>query len=115
MFVSHIDMIDKKRLEAPTLKNVEKQVLVGPEQGWEGWVMRRFSLGAGGYTPRHSHDWPHIVLVTEGEGNLFLDGKDYSLTPGSTAYVTSNLKHNLSNTGSGTFAFICIVPEKGDV
>ncbi|MBI9104084.1 MAG: cupin domain-containing protein [Spirochaetales bacterium] len=115
MFVSHVDKIEKKRLEGPTLKNVEKQVLIGPEQGWEGWVMRKFTLGKEGYTPRHSHSWPHIVLVVEGEGSLYMDGKDYPLTAGSTSYVTGGLEHSLKNTGSETFAFICIVPEEGDV
>ncbi len=115
MFVSHIDKTEKKRLSSPALKNVEKQVLIGPDQGWEGWVMRRFSLGEKGFTPRHSHRWPHIILVTEGEGNLFLDGKDYPMTSGSTAYVSGDLEHNLLNTGSTAFAFICIVPEEGDI
>ena len=115
MFISHIDKIEKKRITSDTVKNVEKQVLVGPDQGWDGWVMRKFSLGEEGYSPLHSHPWPHIVYVTDGTGSLFLDGKDYPLSAGSTAFVPPDLEHNLKNEGEDTFSFICIVPREGDV
>lgn len=94
--------------------NVMKQVAVGPEQGWQGWVMRIFTIGPEGFTPRHSHPWPHINYIISGQGTLYLDGINYEVQPGSVAYVPDNLEHQFTNTGSGDFSFICIVPEEGD-
>lgn len=115
MFVSHIDEIEKKHIVSPAVKAVEKQVLVGPAQGWEDYVMRRFVLGPHGYAPRHRHNWPHIMYVLEGNGILFLEGKEYDLQLGSVSYVPSEADHQVRNATEHPFAFICIVPKHGDV
>jgi len=114
MFVSHRDTIEKKRLDNPAVHNVTKQVLVGPEQGWEDHVMRMFTLDKGGYAPRHSHEWQHILYIVEGKGTLFMDGENHPLTPGSTAYVPGGIEHQILNAGDENFVFICIVPQYGD-
>ncbi|NBK20751.1 MAG: cupin domain-containing protein [Spirochaetia bacterium] len=114
MFVSHRDEIEKKRIESPSSNKVTKQVLVGPNQGWEDHVMRMFTLGKEGFSSRHAHPWQHIIYVVEGEGMLFMDGKDYPLKAGTTAYVPSEILHQLSQSGEEPFVFICIVPEIGD-
>ena len=114
MFVSHRDEIEKKQIESPSSNKVTKQVLVGPEQGWKDHVMRMFTLGKGGFAPRHAHPWQHIIYGVEGKGMLFMDGKDYPLKAGSTAYVPADILHQISNAGDENFVFICIVPEFGD-
>lgn len=101
-------------IEAPGLKNVTKQVAISPQQGWDGWVMRIFTLGKDGFSPRHIHDWPHINYVIEGSGNLYLDGKENPVKAGDTAYIPAGEEHQFTNTGSGNLSFICIVPEEGD-
>ena len=65
------------------IEGVVKRVLVSPEQGWDGWVMRLFDVAPGGHTPRHAHPWPHINFVAGGSGVLFLDGEEYPLEAGS--------------------------------
>ena len=57
------------------IEGVVKRVLVSPEQGWDGWVMRLFDVDLGGHTPKHMHDWPHINFVASGHGVLLLDGE----------------------------------------
>lgn len=96
-------------------ENVIKQSLLGPAQGWQGWVMRLFTMGAGGQSPRHSHHWPHINYVIGGQGTLYVDGKEYNLEQGSAAYISGGLEHQYLSRGQGEFSFICIVPEEGDV
>ena len=114
MFVSHRDEIPKKELSGEALKHVTKQVLVGSEQGWEDYVMRMFTVKEGGYTPRHDHNWPHILYIVEGEGTLHLDGTDYPVKAGSTAFVPNGKEHQLRHRGGEQFVFICIVPKEGD-
>jgi len=116
MFQDHVKNIPQQEINLPDLAlNVMKQVLVGPAQGWNGWVMRLFTLGKEGYTPRHSHPWPHINYIVSGKGSLLMDGKVSSVEPGSVAYIANDIEHQFKNLGEDDFAFICIVPAEGDV
>ena len=60
------------------IEGVVKRVLVSPDEGWDGWVMRLFDVDPGGHTPKHAHDWPHINFVAAGRGVLYLDGADHA-------------------------------------
>jgi quercetin dioxygenase-like cupin family protein len=114
MFVSHIDSIEQKKIESDAVKGVMKQVLISPEQGWSDYVMRRFSLEEGGYAPLHTHHWPHITYVLEGEGVLFLEGEEHPLTPGSVSYIPSGALHQIRASETHPLVFLCIVPPEGD-
>ncbi len=94
-------------------KNAVMKVLVSPTEGWEGHVLRVIEVGIDGFTPRHRHPWPHINYVTEGEGELFLEGTSTRVSPGSYAFIPGNALHQFKNAGDGTFKFICIVPAEG--
>ncbi len=100
-------------VDHPEVKDAVMKVLVSPKEGWEDHVMRVFELEPGGYTPKHTHDWPHINYIIEGTGTLFLNGKENPIEAGGYAYVPSNELHQFRNTGQGKLRFICIVPVEG--
>ncbi|MGI1690535.1 cupin domain-containing protein [Thermoanaerobacter uzonensis] len=114
MIVSHKMNVKGMEIKDDNMKNVIKKVLITPKEGWEGYVMRLFEIGSGGYTLRHSHPWPHINYVLKGKGKLHIDGTDYDIEEGSFAYISSNKLHQFINTGEETLELICIVPEEGD-
>ncbi len=115
MFVGHIKEVPGQAINHPgVMENVLKKVLIGPQQGWQGWVMRQFDLAVNGFSPCHKHPWPHINYVISGSGTLYLDGQSYELGPGSIAYVPDNMEHQFRNSGNDDFSFLCIVPEEGD-
>ncbi|WP_054694011.1 cupin domain-containing protein [Syntrophomonas palmitatica] len=114
MFVGHAKDIAQIKVQTAGASGVIKQSLVGPEQGWEGWVMRLFTLGPNGYSPRHAHAWPHINYIVSGQGTLFLEGQEYPFEKGSIAYIPANAIHQFLNRGEEDFVFICIVPKEGD-
>ena len=115
MAIFHIDSTESKRFDNENMKKVTKQVLVDAEKGWESHVMRLFTLGAGGYSPKHQHPWPHIAFIVAGEGVIHLDGEDTKVRTGSYAFVPPGSEHQFTNTGPGDMQFICIVPTEGDV
>ncbi len=115
MIISHKDKVEKRLVTHPEAKDALMKVLISPLEGWEGYVMRVFEVEPGGYTPRHSHPWPHINYVISGRGKLFLDGKENEISGGSFAYVPSGQTHQFQNTGDEKLEFICIVPEEGHV
>jgi quercetin dioxygenase-like cupin family protein len=106
--------LDAVPMAGDGIEGVVKRVLVSPEQGWDGWVMRLFDVEPGGHTPKHSHDWPHINFVASGSGVLLLDGEEHALAPGSFAYVPNNHEHQFRAAPDAPLSFICIVPEGGD-
>lgn len=95
-------------------RDVTRRVLVSPDDGWDGWVMRAFEIAPGGHTPRHAHEWPHINVGLEGEGVLEMDGEEHPLRAGSYAFVPGGTTHQFRNTGDVATGIVCIVPEEGD-
>lgn len=114
MPVGHIKNTLGTRINNEQMKNVLKKVLISPQDGWEGWVMRLFELGKEGHSPKHKHPWPHINYILSGQGTLTLDGTEHLLEAGSYAYVPGEALHQFSSRGEEEFRFLCIVPEEGE-
>jgi quercetin dioxygenase-like cupin family protein len=113
MIVSHKSKVEEVKIDNPDVKGAFMKVLISPKEGWEGYVMRTFKLEPGGFTPRHTHPWPHINYIISGNGTLHLDGKDDAIEAGSFAYVPAEKMHQFMNTSDSILEFICIVPEEG--
>ncbi len=113
MIVSHENKLEGIAMESKEVKNVVMKALISPKEGWEGYVMRLFQLGSEGYTPRHTHPWPHINYIIQGKGVLHIDGEDKEIEAGSFAYVPSGKLHQFINKGKDNLKLICIVPEEG--
>lgn len=93
---------------------VTKRVVFGPGRFWDDHVVRYFTTEGGGKTPFHSHDWPHYVIILEGEARGVLGETTCDLRAGSWAYVPPDEEHCFENTGTGPLKFLCIVPRRGD-
>jgi quercetin dioxygenase-like cupin family protein len=89
---------------------VSMKVLISSADGAPNFVMRLFHIEAGGYTAYHTHPWEHEVFVLEGRGKVRQGDQEYPLEKGSFVLVPAGEEHNFSNTGSGLFRFICVVP-----
>ena len=114
MFIKHIGEVKKQAISGEGLKNVLKQIPVGPDQGWKDHTLRVFTLGKNGATRKHAHDWEHVNYVISGRGTLEIEGKEHDLPAGSFAFVPPNVLHQYSNAGDDDFVMICIVPSHGD-
>lgn len=113
MIVGNFNELLATEIMSPEAKHAAMKVLVSPNEGWEGYVMRVVELEPNGYSPKHAHDWPHINFIIEGTGTLLIGDVLHPLTSGSYAYVPENTLHQFSNAGDVAFKFICIVPERG--
>ena len=115
MVVNHVDKLVTKEITHPSALNSSMKVLVSPQEGWEGHVMRVVEVKENGFTPKHSHPWPHVNYFLEGQGELMIDGVNYKVEAGSYAYVPSDSLHQFKNIGKDVFKFICIVPKEGHI
>ena len=113
MVIKHISDVIIEEIEG--LKGVSKQVLIGRDDGSEEVVVRCFRLAPGGATPYHSHDFPHLIKVEEGEGVLIdTEKNEHPLRVGRLVYMPDNEVHGFRNTGKEPFVFLCIVPGRGE-
>jgi oxalate decarboxylase/phosphoglucose isomerase-like protein (cupin superfamily) len=55
--------------------------------------------------PPHTHPDEEILLVTEGTGQITMNGKASSVGPGALMYVTPNYLHGILNTGGSPLTF----------
>ncbi len=95
--------------------HVKKQIVLGPDDGSQEIVLRYFSLEPGGMSPRHTHDFPHLVKIESGNGTVTdATGAEHQLHMGDYIYINNNELHHFRNTGSEPFDFICIVPKRGE-
>ena len=113
-------MIIKKMSDVPVTTppeyvGVEKQILIGREDGSKEIILRNFSIKPSGTSPYHSHHFPHLVKVERGQG-VVIDpaGNEHPLRLGMLVYIPDNELHGFKNTGSEPLDFLCIAPERGE-
>ena len=110
----------KRREDVPPVAvegcaGVTKRIVLGQADGSDEIVLRCFSLAEGASTPRHTHDFPHLVRIETGQGvTVNAHGDESPVGVGDYVYVAPNEMHNFRNTGTDPFDFICIVPARGE-
>ena len=96
------------------ISGVTMKLLVGREDEAPTFAMRHFLVEPGGFTPMHSHDWEHEVLILGGQGELECDGEVATISAGDGLYIPSNETHQFRNVGETPLEFLCIVPVASD-
>lgn len=84
--------------------------LISEKDGAPTFLMRHFTLEAGGCTPFHSHDWEHEVYILEGDGKVRYEEHEERIKPGDAILIPSNKRHQFL-AGSEVLKFICLVPK----
>jgi len=62
-------------------------------------------LAPGGWLAHHRHEPAELYYVLLGEGALTIDGEQYTVTPGTAAYIPGDSEHGIRNTGTGPLRF----------
>jgi quercetin dioxygenase-like cupin family protein len=92
------------------VSNVTGRILIGPTDGSDRIIMRRFQIHHGGNTPHHLHPHEHVVKVLNGRGRL-VDGQgsEHELKSGQSAFVPGGERHQFRNPYDEPFEFLCII------
>ena len=114
MAVTKYDQMQLETVVSDGAQGVSKAVVIDSREGWDSHVMRVFRVGSGGCTPRHQHDWEHVIHVIAGHGRLSIGDEVVELDEKDFAFVPANIEHQFENPGGDDFEFICIVPERGE-
>jgi quercetin dioxygenase-like cupin family protein len=91
-------------------KGAKIKWLINEKDGAPNFIMRHFTVEAGGFTPYHKHDWEHEVYVLEGQGKVRYENREETIQPGDAILIPPGKMHRFQ-AGTGTLQFICIVPK----
>ena len=110
MKIMHYSEAEAKVFAGDQVKGAAGRVLIGQADGAKNFCMRVFELSAGGYTPRHTHEWEHEIFIHQGDGAVFKGGQWVPVASGTAVFVPPNEEHQLKNTGEEPFLFVCLIP-----
>ena len=102
--------IPEQQFEGGAVKGVTGRVVIGKDDGATHFCMRIFTVNPGGNTPRHSHAWEHEVLIHEGRGELFSDGRWIEVRRGSVIFIPAQEKYQFRNNSDQDMVFACLIP-----
>lgn len=89
------------------------RVLVGPQDGAPNFVLRRFTMEAGGGIPTHSNDVEHEQYVLRGRARVTIDGVVHEVGPDDALFIPAGAPHSYAVT-EAPFEFLCVVPNAPD-
>lgn len=112
MTVKHSTDVEAKNVAAG--KDTTIQVLISSQEG-PNFALRKFSMKPGGGMPRHTNEVEHEQYVLQGEADITIGDETYHVKTGDAVFIPAGAIHSYENTGSGSFEFLCIVPNKEDV
>jgi quercetin dioxygenase-like cupin family protein len=102
--------VDAVHLKNDQAKGVAARVVIGKNDGANNFCMRVFEIAAGGYTPKHTHDWEHEMFFHAGSGEVYCGGKWHPVRGGSVAFIPGNEEHQIRNSGGEVLVLACLVP-----
>lgn len=112
MSVKHSSDIVEEQVSAG--KATTRQVLIGSEEG-PNFAMRIFTIQPGGSMPRHTNTIEHEQYVLDGQADIGIGDKNYSVKKGDVVFIPAGMPHWYKSTGNSAFKFMCIVPNKEDI
>jgi len=111
MKINQNSKIKEVEIALKDAKDIRKKVLIGPEDGSKNIIMRYFTILPGGYSPKHSHNYEHLVKIESGRGVVVdKDNNKIKVSKGYSIFVKANEIHQFQNPFEENFEFICIIP-----
>lgn len=72
MRINTNDNIAFQEVKMEGAHNVTMKILIGIPDGSTNIIMRHFSVAADGNTPRHQHDYEHVVKIEKTKEYLWM-------------------------------------------
>jgi len=108
--IIHHSEAEPKHFDGDNVKGVTGRVLIGQSDGAKNFCMRIFELSENGYSPRHSHEWEHEIIIYSGKGEVLSGGNWIPVTGGNAVFIPGNEDHQIRNTGKDPLVFVCSIP-----
>jgi quercetin dioxygenase-like cupin family protein len=112
-------MIVKKRSQSdPIIMNdgevsgIKFYPMLTEKEGAPNFAMRLFEIEPSGHTPKHTHNWEHEVIITEGSGFVLKVDEKIAIEKDDFILVPPGLLHQFI-AGENGMNMVCVVPNEG--
>jgi len=113
MYITGLNKVEKTPMTVEGAKGVQKQVPLSRENGAPTFSFRVFTIGPGGHTPFHGHDFEHMNYVISGDGILVGEDREHKVKEGDFALILPGEKHQFRNASkTQNLLIICAVPKE---
>lgn len=101
--------------EGVTIRWISDQ-RTGGDEYMHHFALRYFTFNPRGYLAPHRHPWEQEIIITNGRGQVIVDGEEHDANPGDVFYFASDELHGFRNASDSDFEFYCIIGcvEKGE-
>ncbi len=110
MKIMHYSEAEHKHIESESVKGMTGRVVIGKADGANNFCMRFFELDENGFSPAHSHEWEHEIIIHSGQGEVLCNGEWKPVTQGYVIFIPGNEEHQIRNAGKEKLVFACIIP-----
>jgi quercetin dioxygenase-like cupin family protein len=110
MKIIHYSDAEPKHFDADAVKGVTGRVVIGKDDGANNFCMRFFEVAEGGYSPKHSHEWEHEIVIHSGNGEVLYEGEWKPVKKGYVIFIPGNEDHQIRNAGEDPLVFACLIP-----
>jgi quercetin dioxygenase-like cupin family protein len=110
MKIIHYSKAEPKHFNTDAAKGLTARVVIGQADGAENFCMRFFELSAGGFSPKHAHEWEHEIIIHSGKGEILCQAEWVPVTRGTVIFIPGQEEHQIKNTGEQPLVFACIIP-----
>lgn len=92
----------------PGKEDITKRVLIGPDDGAQGFAMRFFEVPPLRSSANENHPEQHQVYIVTGQGQVLLGDEWHDFSSGDVIFIPGGEQHQLRNTGDEVLRFVCV-------
>lgn len=88
-----------------------RRILIGQDEGAEDFIVRYFTIPAGGHSAFEHHAHQHGVVVVQGSGRVLLGEQWTAIGVGDAVFVAPDEQHQFVADEDGPLGFLCVIPK----
>jgi quercetin dioxygenase-like cupin family protein len=100
----------KEYTEGNASSGATRRILIGRDEGADDFIVRYFTIPAGGHSSLEHHRHQHGVVVVQGHGRVLLGDTWTEIGAGDAVYIEPDELHQLQASDEGPLGFICVIP-----
>jgi quercetin dioxygenase-like cupin family protein len=100
----------KEYAEGNASAGATRRILIGRDEGADDFIVRYFTIPAGGHSSLEHHRHQHGVVIVQGRGRVLLGDSWSEIGPGDAVFIAPDEIHQLQAADDESLGFICVIP-----
>lgn len=96
--------------EGSASRGATRRILIGRDEGCADFIVRYFTIPAGGHSSLESHRHQHGVVIVNGRGRVLLGDTWTEIAVGDSVFIAPDEVHQLQADPEAPLGFVCVIP-----